>query len=134
MIVDDPSENAFQTLYWYTGNIAQADAVVVHLLSSQEIGYEEYNVRCSVVAGLAHGFGTRLLMVVKEPFEAPIDYSAMLLTHATAQECQQQVGSWVDRLAESLPRRRRRRGVRAEKAGLEFDIRHMWIGDHVCGE
>ena len=132
MIVDDPVENTSPTLDWYTRNIAQADAVLVHLLSNAEIRNEEHNVKCSLVAGLAQGLGARVMMVVKEPFEAPIDYSAMLMRHATARECEQKVGSWLDRVGEALPRRRRRRSMRPERSGLEFDIRHMWIGDHVA--
>ena len=132
LVIDDPAENPSPTLDWYTRQIVHADAVLVHLLSAEEQNNWEHNMKCSLVAGLAKGFERQLLMVAKQPFVPPVDYSSLLLTHETAEEAANAVSTWSTRLSQSLPDRRRRRTPTPSHQRTGLDIRHLNIGDSVA--
>ena len=132
LLMDDPAENPSPTLEWYARRLVHADALLVHLLSHEEQNSWEHNIKSSIVAGLAKGFDRRLLMIAKKPFDPPVDYSSILLTHDTGQEAASAVNTWTTLLHQSLPPRRRRRASSHSTGRLELDIRHMNIGDPVA--
>ena len=132
LVIDDPVENPSPGLEWYAEKLGLADAVLCHLLGSHQKGHSEHNVKCSLVAGVAHGFRKSMLMLVQNPFESPIDYEALLDHHDTASECKQRVSSWIQRQADSLPRRRRRRVEGSAPGRQSLDLRNLAIGEPVA--
>lgn len=132
LLIDDPAENPSPTLESYARRIVHADALLVHLLSHEEQNNWEHNIKSSIVAGLAKGFERQLLMVAKKPFDPPVDYRSLLLTHDTAHEAANAVGTWTALLHQSLPPRRRRRTSSRSQDSPELDIRHINIGDPVA--
>ena len=131
LTVDDPAENQAPTLEWYANHLSSTDAVLVHMLGNNQEGHEEHNLKCSFVAGLARGFGKRILMICMQPFESPIDYQELLRLHDTALEAKNSVGDWIVRIEKSIPRRRSRRPT-TESPLQGPDIRALSIGEHVA--
>ena len=130
--LDDPNENPSPTLDWYAGHLAEADAVLLHLLAPGQKGYLDHNVKCSLVAGLAKGFRKSMLMVAKVPFESPIDYHNLLQRHNTAAECKTSIEKWIDNLSGQLLKRRPRRPVSQPVAPRHLDLRGLSIGEPVA--
>ena len=131
-LVDDPNENPLPSLEWYASNISSADAVLLHLLSTDQVGYLHHNVQCSLIAGLSHGFGKPTFMVVKEPFQSPVDYEHLLRTHATADDCRQSVMRWSSEVTGTLPLLRRRRSDDQSQPSTTTDLWTLSIGEPVA--
>lgn len=132
LILDDPIEDPSPTLEWYAGKLRTADAVAMHLLSNNHNGSLNHNVKCSLVAGLAHSFGKHLLMLAHTPFETPIDYEHLLESHDTARACGTLVHRWVEKLEPSLPKRRARRPLDGAETTLTLDLRRLSMGEPVA--
>ena len=64
IIIDDPNEYSSQMLDWYAEKLLTADAVVVHLLSTDHANHRDHNLKASIVAGLAQGFGRPMVMLI----------------------------------------------------------------------
>ncbi len=129
LTVDDPVENPSATLDWYASKLRSVDAVLCHLLSTEEQHQLLHNVKCSLVAGMCRGFGKSILMLVRHPFESPIDYRTLLKSHGTTKECEYTLENWIDSLR--LPRRRQRR-PEATKEYKALDLRRLSIGEPVA--
>ena len=84
--VDDPNDNSGARLHWYAEKICDADAVLVHLLSNEDLDSDHHNGKASFVAGLAHGLGKHVLMLARDPFECPTDFESLLSVYTTADE------------------------------------------------
>ena len=93
--IDDPAEARIQVLAWYAEHVRPAIAVVAHLLSHNHENWQFHNAKISLVCGLAHGFGRRVLMLAHAPYESPLDYCDMLVTHHTAAECMATANEWL---------------------------------------
>ena len=93
---DDPTEARIQELSWYAEHTRSAIAVIAHLLSEKHKGWQYHNAKISFVCGLAHGFDRRLLMLAHDPYESPLDYQDMLITHDTAAQCTAAANEWLD--------------------------------------
>lgn len=132
VIIDDPNETLQPPLEWYATNISSADAVLIHLLSNDQVGYLEHNVKCSLIAGISRGFDKPTLMVVKEPFHSPIDYADLLRMHVTAAECRQSIIRWSSDITATLPLLRRRHSDDQSQPSAEVDLRGLSIGEPVA--
>ena len=106
IILDDPNEYSSQILEWYAEKILVADAVVVHLLSTEHENHRIHNLRASIVAGLSRGFRKPMIMLAHTPYEPPVDYERWLVTHDTAAECLTRTNTWLGKVEEELPHRR----------------------------
>ena len=93
--IDDPAEARIQGLTWYAEHVRPAIAVVAHLLAHNHENWRFHNAKISLVCGLAHGFGRRVLMLAHAPYESPLDYRDMLVTHHTAAECMATANEWL---------------------------------------
>ena len=93
--IDDPAEARIQGLTWYAEHVRPATAVIAHLLSHRHKNWQFHNAKISFVCGMAHGFGRRILMLAHAPYESPLDYRDMLITHATAAECMETANEWL---------------------------------------
>ena len=132
LIVDDPAENQAPALAWYAQSILSSDAVLVHMLSTDQVGNQEQNVKCSLVAGLARGFKKEVLMVAQSPFESPLDYQDLLRIHDTAGACKDSVSGWLDKVISGLPQRRSRRPEGTARSAEGRDLRGLTIGEPVA--
>ena len=130
LIIDNPSDNPAPVADWYAEQLKAADAVIVHLMSSEQIGSETHNTKASIVAGLAHGLDRQLLMLAHAPFESPVDYGYLLRVHETAEACAQRASAWLLEIGKNLPQRRARRPPSAPRATLE--LRHVALGQPVA--
>ena len=131
LIVDDPRENPSASLGWYAEKLTTADGIVVHLLSDEQVGRGDHNVKASLIAGLAMSLKRPTLMVVQSPFAAPMDYEHLLNVHGTAAAAVTAVRKWTDQVGNDLPRRRLRRASEPIASG-KIDIRNVSIGEPVA--
>ena len=93
--IDDPAEARIQGITWYAEHVRTAVGVVAHLLARTHKGWQFHNAKISFVCGLAHGFGRQILMLAHAPYESPLDYHDMLVTHHTAAECMATANKWL---------------------------------------
>lgn len=131
IIVDDPNEYSAQTLDWYVDKIYDSDAVLLHLLAEDHIDGVAHNLKASIVAGLAHGFGRPVLMLAHAPYKPPIDYEHLLRVHETAESCVTQASAWLSDIASNLAHRRARRPSRTMELS-QLDLRSLFLGEPVA--
>ena len=131
IIVDNAREHGRPSLEWYTQNIRDAEAVLIHIMSDDHINADLYNARASLIAGLAHGTDTQLLMVAHSPYYCPTDYHSLLQQHQTAKECLDIVADWYSHL--DFKFRRPRRPTRdGPKLPGEIRLRDLSLGEAVA--
>ena len=92
---DDPTEVRVQSLSWYAEHTRSAIATVAHLLSQSHKGWQYHNAKISFVCGMAYGFNRPVLMLAHAPYESPLDYQDMLITHDTATQCMAAANEWL---------------------------------------
>ena len=131
-IVDDSNEYSSQILQWYVEKILSADAVVVHLLSSDHANHGPYNLKSSIVAGLTMGFGRPMLMLAHDPYESPLDYEKWLSVHDTAQACVSITKTWLEEVTSTLVHRRPNRQRASVAVSTTMDLRSLFLGDPVA--
>ena len=132
LIVDDPNEYSSQTLEWYTDKLLTSDAVVVHLLSDAHANHISHNLKASIVAGLAHGFGRPMIMLAHAPYQPPIDYEQWLSVHDTAEGCVARAKTWLGEVGADLTHRRARRRRVGNLTSRRMDLRSLFLGDPVA--
>ena len=130
LVIDDPRDNPSPSLDWYAEQLTTADAVIVHLLSTEHDQSEMHNIKGSLIGGLAHGLERPLLMLAHSPHESPVDYGHLLGTHETAESCNRIAENWLSEIGVKLPRRRERRSQEVPREKLE--LRHMALGQPVA--
>ncbi len=132
LIVDDPSEFSTHNLEWYADRFLTADAIVIHLLSSEHVNNQHHNLKASLIAGLAIGFRKPMIMLAHAPYQAPADYGDWLKIHDTANNCVSEVNSWLIQESDRLPHRRPRREEGPLRISEKLDIRSLFLGDVVA--
>ena len=132
MIIDDPNEYSSQMLDWYAEKLLTADAVVVHLLSTDHVEHRDHNLKASIVAGLAQGFGRPMIMLAHAPYEPPIDYEQWLKVHGTAESCVAVTRTWLESVSSNLSHRRSRRQQAVRETSTRIDLRSLFLGDPVA--
>ena len=132
IIIDDPNEYSSQMLDWYAEKLLLADAVVVHLLSTDHNDHRDHNLKASIVAGLAQGFGRPMIMLAHAPYESPIDYDQWLKVHDTAESCVALTRTWLESVSHQLSHRRPRRQQAVPRASTRIDLRSLFLGDPVA--
>ncbi len=132
IIIDDPNEYSSQTLDWYAEKLLTADAVAVHLLSTDHADHRDHNLKASIVAGLAQGFGRPMIMLAHAPYESPVDYNQWLKIHDTAQSCVTATKDWLQSFGDNLSHRRRRRQQAVRGTSTTIDLRSLFLGDPVA--
>lgn len=132
LIIDDPNEYSAQILEWYADKIQIADAVVVHLLSAEHRDHRFHNLKASVVAGLAHGFGRPVIMMAHAPYQPPVDYERWLTVHDTAERCVARARVWLQDVGAGLIHRRARRRRISTRSSKRMDLRSLFLGDVVA--
>ena len=131
IVVDDAREHGRPSLDWYNQHIRDAEAVLIHIMSDDHVNSDLYNTRASLIAGLAHGTGTQLLMVAHSPFYCPTDYHSLLHTHDTSEQCLDIVTEWFSGL-EFRYRRPRRPTRGGPKQTTDIQLRDLSLGEAVA--
>ena len=132
LIVDDPREYSAQTLDWYVEKLLSADAVVVHLLSTEHIEHTTHNIKASIIAGLSLGLGRRIAMLAHAPYQPPLDYQGFLKVHDTSQSCVSSTKAWLNDVSVDLSHRRSRRPRDGQTVTRRLDLRSLFLGDPVA--
>lgn len=131
-VVDDPKEYKSPTIEWYAEKLLIADAVVIHLLSTDHDDHSSHNLKASIIAGLARGFGRETIMLAHAPFRPPIDYQRWLSVHDTATDCVATIESWLHKVGSGLKQHRPRSARVHRSTSSPIDIRSLTLGDPVA--
>ena len=131
-IPDNPRDNPSGTLNWYAEKVRDADAIIAHLLSNEQRGAHQHNMKCSFVCGLARGMDKPVFMLAHTPFESPLDYHDLLHIHPTAEDCVIAVQRWFDETRELLPVRRRARTLVTKPRRVAPALTDLFVGEHVA--
>lgn len=97
-ILDDAVENKTQPFGWYIERILSIPSVIAEFSSTTRSGFEIQNSKCSLISGLAHGLGLRVIMICEEPYEVPIDYTGLLKKYSKTEECNKIIYEFVKSL------------------------------------
>ena len=130
LVIDDPKDNPSPSLDWYAEQLTTADAVIVHLLSTDHTESQLHNNKSSLIAGLTCGLKRQLLILAHAPYESPVDYEHLLRIHETAESCVQSASSWLEEVGKDLPRRRQRRRPAPSRA--KWELPNVALGQPVA--
>lgn len=95
VVVYDHLENSIDSLQWFLRNILETNSVIVHLDDPESKDALTNNARCSLLAGMAIGFGRNVLMVAPSPFDPPFDYREILVAYKTGKACKSMAEKWL---------------------------------------
>ena len=84
VIIDDPSEVAFQPISWYLARLETSFAVLMELGTQTGARGSLHIAKCALVAGVSVACGRRLLMLEDGIDEGPIDYHDLLRSYKNA--------------------------------------------------
>jgi hypothetical protein len=104
VVTNYTSEVEYQTFIWYVTNLFKAKKIILHMIASDKVDSKKLNAESSLFAGLALGLGKKVLLVAPAPFNAPIDYSDILVEYSDAEDCLAKVSSWVERKPTTDPK------------------------------
>lgn len=96
IIRDDSSETEYQTLNWYIESLVKSKSVIIHFLGRDKNNNFTENAKHSLYAGLGCGLNKRVLLIAPSPFNAPIDYTDILIEYEDANSCVKKVTSWLN--------------------------------------
>lgn len=128
VVTADPTEARLEPLEWYAAKAYSASAVLLHFESPRKTGHQLHNARLALIAGMAHGFGTNLLMVAEESYEVPLDYRDLLKRYSSGGEAARLTASWLDGLGFS----RMKLGGRRRSHDLAVELKSLTFGEHVA--
>lgn len=94
-IRDDSSETEYQTLSWYIESLVKSKNIVIHFLGKDKAGDFTENAKHSFYAGLGCGLNKKVLLIAPAPFNAPIDYTDILIEYIDAKTCVKKVTEWL---------------------------------------
>ena len=94
-ICDDSTEIAYEPLEWYLNSLHKCKNVIIHLSHMNRNNAIFDNSKNSFYAGLAFSLGKKVLLVAPKPFAAPIDYNDILIEYGSAEDCVNQIQSWL---------------------------------------
>jgi len=110
IIYDNTSEVEYQTLAWYIRSLMQAGSIVIHLLGRDKIDFYQKNAEASLYAGIGCGLDKKVLLIAPSPFDAPIDYTDILIQYNESSECASKATIWIQhnilpKTREMIPRK-----------------------------
>jgi len=96
VVAADPQEGAFKPLGWYAQELHNTRAAIVHFTGEGRYDSRVHNARCALVAGLACGLGTPLLMLAEPGYAPPFDYQDLLYVYQNAKDCERNARAWLE--------------------------------------
>lgn len=130
--IDDPEEINSQTLAWYVEHTYHSYAVVAHFLGDDRPSRLLQNQKYSFVAGMAHGFGRKLLMLAHEPFVPGMDYRDLLQKHRTATDCTKLFETWINTIKDEYDRLSQQFEQRQIERQAVVELQLLNLGDHLA--
>jgi len=131
-VIDDPQEIRLQPFAWYAQQVNSAFAVVCHLLSTEYKDWELHNAKHALIAGLAHGRATPMLMLAHEPYDSPLDYRDLLRKHSTASEAESIFADWLLSNLESYEKRVAQVAAYRTEERARIGLRDISIGEPIA--
>jgi len=132
LTIDDPHEVRMQVHNWYIENAYKNFAFVGHLLSDEQSGKELHNAKVSFSAGLAYGFGRKIIMLAHEPYECPLDYKHLLRKHLTATDCEKFFNNWIiDVESQYLQEQKKEIQISITQKDIE-GLKNIDLGDYIA--
>jgi hypothetical protein len=134
LAIDDPQEVSSHPLVWYVQYAWAAYGVVVHLIDSvrESSGVLVQNPKCSLVAGLAHGFGKPTLLLAHDPFSTTLDFQDLLRIHKTSQGCVRSVEIWLPTVRHYHAEHQRRFEKERERLGTAAGLQRIKLGEYIA--
>lgn len=96
VISDDSSEVEYRSLKWYVSNIFNSNSIILHCMPTNLDGSKRHNAINSLYAGIGLGLEKLVLLFAPAQFEAPIDYTDLLLSYTTSRDACEKIQTWVD--------------------------------------
>lgn len=96
ILSNNTSEIEYQPLLWYITNIYKAKNILLHMVAKDKLNSHEFNAEYSFFAGIGYGLNKKVLLVAPTPFNAPIDYSDILIEYYDSEECRLKVRNWIE--------------------------------------
>ncbi|MDR0638232.1 MAG: hypothetical protein LBG27_04900 [Spirochaetaceae bacterium] len=93
---NNEDEIPYQPLAWYLNAILKSKIVLLHMVGNDKKDYKATNAEYSLYAGLALGLGKEVLIIAPAPFQAPIDYSDILVEYSSAVDCTNKIETWLN--------------------------------------
>ena len=126
LTVDDDVVQQYQTQRWYIGMIFRHRIALIHFVGDKYESARFENAKRAFYAGLAIGFGRKVLLVAPAKFPAPLDYAGIMVTYETSAALLDSVRIWLDQglaLDEAaLPASSHDQGLDLIKLGIGSDI------------
>jgi hypothetical protein len=131
LVATDPIEGSLKPLGWYAQELHNTRAAIVHFTGEGRFDSRVHNARCALVAGLACGLGTPLLMLAEPGYEPPFDYQDLMYVYQNAKDCEQKASEW---LAASLSAPQSASASPALSRGAEMAsaLKSLRLGSHIA--
>jgi len=127
LIVHDPSETGVAGLSWYGQKCYAAGAVVAHLLSNAREGSLIINAKYALIAGLAHGLGTSVLMLAEPEYVAYLDYRELLYTYKSANQAESYLTQWLSPIEKQFRESVQPKDQYLSALSLEVELRKFYV-------
>lgn len=96
VISNNTAEVEYQPLIWYITNLFKAKNIILHMIGTDKVDSQKYNAEFSFFAGLGSGLGKNILLIAPEPFNAPIDYTDILVEYSDSDNCLMKTKNWIE--------------------------------------
>ena len=134
VIIDDPTEVAFQPISWYLSRLESAFAVLIELGAQTGQRGSLHTAKCALVAGVSVACGRRLLMLGGDINGGPVDYRDLLRTYKNAADAAAITGQWLAPLPGELRELEQvaRADITSEPRQAVPLLKKIQIGDYVA--
>ena len=95
LLVDDPLEVSYRAESWYFKNIHRAKCAIIHFWGENVENAFVENAQNSFFAGLAYGFGIKVLLVAPAKYKAPLDFYEILIQYDSSESLINSVDIWL---------------------------------------
>ena len=127
----DPKDAALREIAWYGTQIYKAAGVICHLSAPSREDTELVNSIYTLVAGMAHGFGKPLTILVdaSEELFAPLDLRKLLRRYGIAQEAVDTVKEWIAPIEEERKQKRYIKATNKTNYKLATELKGLQFGE-----
>jgi Cdc6-like AAA superfamily ATPase len=129
-ILNDENEIPYQTFQWYLRTIAQSTIIILHMTGKDRIDFTKTNAEYSLYAGIACGLNKNVLLLAPSPYKAPIDYSDILITYETTDDCQDKFEKYLEKTLsyQETGAKKNRQDIDKNTGEQELNLLELGIG------
>lgn len=132
LLIDDPRETDIQPLSWYAKNVHSASAVICHLTTLERENSKIQNAKHSLVAGLAHGFGIPMLLLIEGDLFGPTDYRDLLFFYSKSKSALTRVEQFINPISQATANDRTRQIVKKAQNRKIDELAGLSIGEPIA--